>query len=89
LIRIVLRNEEEGMLASRGIVMISEYGAKFRIILKISYDIEWQLMKSTRIIMCMFIEGDWKRVWETIRTDIPPSGIRVETFICGYYKCKH
>ena len=63
--------------------MIGEYSARISDNLKNKFtDIEWQLMKATRNYYVHVYKGiDWKRVWETIQTDIPVFENKVENIL--------
>ena len=78
-----LRNEEKKDACLTRIVMIGEYSARISDSLKDKFtEVEWQLMKSTRNYYVHVYRGiDWKRVWETIQTDIPSLRIKVENIL--------
>jgi uncharacterized protein with HEPN domain len=78
-----LRNEEKKDAYLTRIVMIGEYSARISDNLKDKFtEVEGQLMKSTRNYYVHVYWGiEWKRVWETIQTDIPPLRIKVENIL--------
>ena len=78
-----LRNDEKKDACLTRIVVIGEYSAKISDELKNKFtDVEWQLMKSTRNYYVHVYRGvNWRRVWETIETDIPLLKIKIEKII--------
>lgn len=78
-----LRNEEKKDACLTRLIMIGEYSSKISDELKSSFsEIEWQLMKSTRNYYVHVYRGiDWRRVWETLQSDIPVLKIKVEKIL--------
>jgi uncharacterized protein with HEPN domain len=78
-----LRNEEKRDACLTRIVMLGEYSARVSDEIKNKFsDIEWQLMKATRNYFVHVYRGiDWRRVWETLQTDIPELKIKIEKII--------
>jgi uncharacterized protein with HEPN domain len=78
-----LRNEEKKDACLTRIVMLGEYSARVSDEIKSKFsDIEWQLMKATRNYFVHVYRGiDWRRVWETLQSDIPELKIKVEKII--------
>jgi uncharacterized protein with HEPN domain len=78
-----LRNEEKKDACLTRIVVLGEYSARISDELKNKFsDIEWQLMKATRNYFVHVYRGiDWRRVWETLQSDIPGLKIKIEKII--------
>ncbi len=78
-----LRNAEKKDACLTRIVMIGEYSARISDDLKAKFtDVEWQLMKSTRNYFVHVYRGiDWRRVWETLKNDLPPLKIKIEKIL--------
>lgn len=78
-----LRNEEKKDACLTRIVVLGEYSARISDELKNKFsDIEWQLMKATRNYFVHVYRGiDWRRVWETLQSDIPALKIKIEKII--------
>lgn len=78
-----LRNEEKKDACLTRIVVLGEYSARVSDEIKNKFsDIEWQLMKATRNYFVHVYRGiDWRRVWETLQTDIPKLKIKIEKII--------
>ncbi|MEO8823431.1 MAG: HepT-like ribonuclease domain-containing protein [Ginsengibacter sp.] len=78
-----LRNEEKKDACLSRIVVLGEYSARVSDEIKNKFsDIEWQLMKATRNYFVHVYRGiDWRRVWETLQTDIPKLKIKIEKII--------
>lgn len=78
-----LRNEEKKDACLTRIVVLGEYSARVSDEIKNKFsDIEWQLMKATRNYFVHVYRGiDWRRVWETLQTDIPKLKIKIENII--------
>lgn len=78
-----LRNEEKKDACLTRIVLLGEYSARVSDEIKNKFsDIEWQLMKATRNYFVHVYRGiDWRRVWETLQTDIPKLKIKIEKII--------
>ncbi len=78
-----LRNEEKKDACLSRIVILGEYSARISEDIKREFtNVEWQLMKATRNYYVHVYRGiDWRRVWETIKKDLPPLKIKVEKIL--------
>lgn len=78
-----LRNEEKKDACLTRIVVLGEYSARISEEVKNKFtEVEWQLMKATRNYYVHVYRGiDWRRVWETIKKDIPPLKIKIENIL--------
>jgi uncharacterized protein with HEPN domain len=78
-----LWNEEKKDACLTRIVVLGEYSARVSDEIKNKFsEVEWQLMKATRNYFVHVYRGiDWRRVWETLQTDIPALKIKVEKII--------
>jgi uncharacterized protein with HEPN domain len=78
-----LRNEEKKDACLTRIVVLGEYSTRISEDIKSKFtDVEWQLMKATRNYYVHVYRGiDWRRVWETIKKDLPPLKIKIEKIL--------
>lgn len=80
---IFLRNEEKKDACLTRIVVLGEYSSKISGEVKSKFtEVEWQLMKATRNYYVPVYRGiDWRRVWETIKKDIPSLKIKIHNIL--------
>ncbi len=78
-----LRNEEKKDACLTRIVVLGEYSTRISEDIKSKFtDVEWQLMKATRNYYVHVYRGiDWRRVWETIKKDLPQLKIKIEKIL--------